>query len=66
MLTLLFIALIINIADFEAMCIFKALRRGKESKAGEVPVISREEFNSFYEVQGMKWKQVGHFILFSS
>ena len=42
------------------MCMFKALHGGKKSKAGEQPVIRREEFYSFYEVQGMRWKQVGH------
>ena len=42
------------------MCTFKALHRGTKSQAGELQAISREEFYSFYEVQGMRWKQVGH------
>ena len=40
------------------MCMFKALHRDT-THAGEHKTITRDEFYSFYEVQGMRWKQVG-------
>ena len=53
----LLVSLIALLAEFEVMCIFKALHKDSahiQPRQG----ISREEFYSFYEVQGMRWKQV--------
>lgn len=40
------------------MCMFKALHKDTKLAAEEHQAITREEFYSFYEVQGMRWKQV--------
>ena len=39
---------------------FKALHKDSAHITQPYQGISREEFYSFYEVQGMRWKQVGH------
>ena len=51
---------ILILAEFDAMCTFKALHKDTESESQteQLQAISREEFYSFYEVQGMSWKQV--------
>ena len=49
----------LQIAEFDAMCMFKALHRDSSCEGeNQAMAISREEFYSFYEVQGMRWKQV--------
>ena len=50
---------LISLAEFEVMCMFKALHKDT-AYVHPYQGISREEFYSFYEVQGMRWKQVGH------
>ena len=52
--------LMISLAEFEAMCTFKALHNDHSAHVQPYQGISREEFYSFYEVQGMRWKQVSH------
>ena len=44
-------------AEFEVMCMFKSLHEDS-THIGQHQPISREEFNNFYEVQDMRWKQV--------
>ena len=44
-------------ADFEVMCMFKALHKDT-TYIGQHQPISREEFYNFYEVQDMRWKEV--------
>ena len=62
MCKLLHLSLIILLAEFEVMCMFKALHKDSAHTQPHQG-ISREEFYSFYEVQGMRWKQVGHTIV---
>ena len=50
-------AFFVNSADFEVMCMFKALHKDT-TYIGQHKPISREEFFSFYEVQDMRWKEV--------
>ena len=48
-------------AEWQVMCTFKALHRDPEQQhAG----LSRDEFYSFYEMIGFKWKQVCRAFLF--
>ena len=55
------------LAEFEAMCMFKSLHKNSGHDVQLHPQgISREEFYSFYEVQGMRWKQVSHIIACAS
>ena len=67
---LILIPLIIEfdlLAEFEAMCMFKSLHKDSGQDIQPHPQgISREEFYSFYEVQGMRWKQVSHIIACAS
>ena len=56
---LLLVPLIILLAEFEVMCMFKALHKDS-ARVQPYQGISREEFYSLYEVQGMRWKQVSH------
>ena len=49
-----------SLAEFEIMCMFKALHKDSAHNAQPYQGISREEFYRFYEVQGMRWKHVSH------
>ena len=46
------------------MCMFKALHKDSE-RVEEQKTITGEEFYSFYEVQGLRWKQVQLYILYA-
>lgn len=48
-------------ADFEVMCMFKALHKDA-THVGQHQPLSSEEFYNFYEVQDMRWKEVSHLI----
>ena len=46
-------------AEYQVLCIFKALQNRQEGIADIGDHISLEEFYKFYELQKIKWKRVG-------
>lgn len=53
---------LLPIAEYQVLCIFKALQKGQEDKTDTTHIdhgISLEDFYNFYEIQNMKWRRVG-------